>query len=85
MNTNTNANDTNANDERGLSIHQILSARRARLGLTQQALSNLTGVHVTRISTYETGAFTPSIETLQRLAIALGPFVIFPVERPDVD
>lgn len=50
---------------------QRLVALRKQKGLTQQALSDLTGVHLTQIRRYEGGATLPTFEILRKLAIAL--------------
>jgi transcriptional regulator with XRE-family HTH domain len=71
--------------EQSMTIGERIRLRRVSSGLTQQVLSERTGVAVTRISSYENDTFTPSVETLQRLARALGPFTIFakPIESTE--
>jgi len=49
-----------------------LSKLRKERGLTQQALAEATGVHVTQIQRYEWGTSQPTLEVLRKLAIALG-------------
>jgi transcriptional regulator with XRE-family HTH domain len=44
---------------------------RKRKGLTQQALSDLTGIHLTQIRRYEGGSALPTFEILRKLAVAL--------------
>ena len=44
---------------------------RKQKGLTQQALSELTGIHLTQIRSYEAGATQPTFEMLRKLAVAL--------------
>jgi transcriptional regulator with XRE-family HTH domain len=44
---------------------------RKQKGLTQQALSDLTGIHLTQIRRYEGGATQPTFEMLRKLAVAL--------------
>jgi transcriptional regulator with XRE-family HTH domain len=44
---------------------------RKQKGLTQQALSDLTGVHLTQIRRYEGGVTLPTFEILRKLAVAL--------------
>lgn len=46
--------------------------RRELAGLTQRQVSELTGLHEVTLSRVETGANTPSVETLMKLASALG-------------
>jgi len=47
-------------------------ARRHAAGLSQQALSNLTGLHPTEISRIERAVREPRLSTIVRLAKALG-------------
>jgi len=49
-----------------------LSDRRKERGLTQQALSKLSGVRQSEISEIESGSANPTVRTLNALAIALG-------------
>lgn len=44
---------------------------RKQKGLTQRALSDFTGIHLTQIRRYEGGATQPTFEMLRRLAVAL--------------
>jgi transcriptional regulator with XRE-family HTH domain len=48
-----------------------LVALRKQKGLTQQALSDLTGIHLTQIRRYEGGSTLPTFEILRKLAVAL--------------
>lgn len=48
-----------------------LVALRKQKSLTQQALSDLTGVHLTQIRRYEGGVTLPTFEILRKLAVAL--------------
>jgi transcriptional regulator with XRE-family HTH domain len=50
---------------------QRLVALRKQKGLTQQALSDLTGIHLTQIRRYEGGATLPTFEMLRKLAVTL--------------
>lgn len=50
---------------------QRLVTLRKQKGLTQQALSDLTGIHLTQIRRYEAGATQPTFEMLRKLAVAL--------------
>ena len=45
---------------------------RRQTGLTQEALADLVGVHPLTISHFECGRVEPSLDTLRRLAAALG-------------
>ena len=49
-----------------------LARIRKESGLTQQALADATGVHVTQIQRYEWGNSQPTLDVLRNLAIALG-------------
>jgi transcriptional regulator with XRE-family HTH domain len=50
---------------------QRLAAFRKERGLTQQALADRVGVHITQINRYETGDSQPTLDVIRRLAIAL--------------
>lgn len=50
---------------------QRLVTLRKQKGLTQQALSDLTGIHLTQIRRYEGGATLPTFEMLRKLAVTL--------------
>jgi transcriptional regulator with XRE-family HTH domain len=50
--------------------HLLVEARKHR-GLTQQALADLAGVHVTQLRRYEAGTNQPTLDVLRALAIAL--------------
>jgi len=59
-------------------IHEIemnfathLAAARKHASLTQQALADRAGVHVTQIRRYEAGTSTPTLEALRNIATAL--------------
>lgn len=49
-----------------------LVALRKQKGLTQQALSDATGVHVSQLRRYEAGKAEPTLEILRKLARGLG-------------
>ncbi len=46
-------------------------AARAKAGLTQEAVSDASGIHVTEVSRIERGLRDPRVSTLLRLAAAL--------------
>lgn len=48
-----------------------LTAARKERDMTQQALADLAGVHVTQIRRYEAGTNEPTLDVLRNLAIAL--------------
>ncbi|MGQ0669612.1 MAG: helix-turn-helix domain-containing protein [Actinomycetota bacterium] len=53
-------------------LGQRLREARLHAGLSQSALENLSGIPKARLSRYENGHVVPSIQTLERLAEALG-------------
>ena len=48
-----------------------LTAARKRQGLTQQALADHAGVHVTQLRRYEAGTSAPTLDVLRNIAVAL--------------
>lgn len=48
-----------------------LAATRKQAGLTQQALADRIGTHVTQIRRYEAGTSTPTLDVLRNIAIGL--------------
>ena len=48
-----------------------LAGIRKQRGLTQQALADRSGAHVTQIRRYEAGSSAPTLDVLRNLAIAL--------------
>lgn len=48
-----------------------LAALRKERGLTQQALADLVGVHLSQLKRYEGGTSQPTLEVLRKLAVAL--------------
>jgi transcriptional regulator with XRE-family HTH domain len=48
-----------------------LTAARKRQGLTQQALAEHAGVHVTQVRRYEAGTSAPTLDVLRNMAVAL--------------
>jgi transcriptional regulator with XRE-family HTH domain len=55
-----------------LALGQAVRARRAELGLTQEALANETGLNQNWISHVENGRRNPSLLSLRKLAAGLG-------------
>ncbi|WP_140918254.1 helix-turn-helix domain-containing protein [Limnobaculum xujianqingii] len=51
-----------------MSLADKLVALRRQKGLSQQALANVIGIHVTQIKRYEGGAALPSLEAIKKLA-----------------
>jgi len=66
-------------------MEQIRRIRRSR-GLSQDRLAELSGVDQSSLSLIETGRRTPTIDTLARLADALGVEMadFFPRAQPDL-
>ncbi len=48
-----------------------LTALRKQLSLTQQALADIAGIHVSQVRKYETDVTQPSIDAVKKLAVAL--------------
>ena len=51
-----------------MSIAQRLVTLRKQKGLTQQALADALGLHITQVKRYEAGTSQPSLEALKKLA-----------------
>jgi transcriptional regulator with XRE-family HTH domain len=54
-----------------MAFAQRLVALRKQQGLTQQALADRVGIHVTLLRRYEAGKTQPGLDTLRRVALAL--------------
>lgn len=54
-----------------MEFSQRLAALRKERALTQKALAEQVGVHVTQIQRYESGAIEPTLDVLRRLAVGL--------------
>jgi len=54
-----------------MSFPQRLATLRKQKGLTQQALAERVGVHVTGLRRYEAGTAQPTLDVLRRIAISL--------------
>lgn len=59
----------------------LIKERRAVLGLTQQELSDYTGLSVRIIKSVEAEAGNPSLSTLEKIADVLGLEIIIRVRR----
>jgi len=72
-----------------MSFSQRIVALRKQCGLTQQGLSDATGIHVQQIKRYEAGSSLPTADALKKLAIVLhvtSDFLLFePGEREPED
>lgn len=64
--------------------YKIIKERRALLGLTQQDLSDYTGLSVRFIKSIEAGKGNPSIETLSKITEVLGLEIIMKVKEINV-
>lgn len=54
-----------------MSIAKRLSDIRKKKGLTQQALADAIGIHVTQVKRYESGNSKPSLEAIKKIAQTL--------------
>lgn len=54
-----------------MAFSERFSQLRKERGLTQNGLAELTGVHLTQIQRYESGAAQPTLDFMKKLAIAL--------------
>lgn len=64
--------------------YKIIKERRVLLGLTQQDLSDYTGLSVRFIKSIETGKGNPSIETLSKMTEVLGLEIVIKVKEINV-
>jgi DNA-binding XRE family transcriptional regulator len=62
-------------------IGQTVLAARARKGISQKELSELTGIDQSDISKIERGVANPSVGTLKRIANALGARLVVSMEE----
>lgn len=73
-----------------MSIAVRIASLRKQKGLSQQALADATGIHVTQIKRYEGGSALPSLDALKRLSQTLrvtADSLIFEEDelKPDAD
>src|SRR5215831_13490432 len=54
-----------------LDFHERLVLLRKERGLTQQALAELVGMHISQIRRYESGQSQPTLDAIRKLAVAL--------------
>ena len=54
-----------------MSVAARLASIRKQKGLTQQALADAVGLHVTQVKRYEAGASLPSLEAIKKIAQVL--------------
>jgi transcriptional regulator with XRE-family HTH domain len=54
-----------------LKFHERLVSLRKERGLTQQALAEMVGMHISQIRRYESGQSQPTLDAIRKLAVAL--------------
>jgi len=54
-----------------LKFHERLAALRKERGLTQMALAELVGMHISQIRRYESGQSQPTLDAIRKLSVAL--------------
>jgi transcriptional regulator with XRE-family HTH domain len=54
-----------------LNFHEHLAALRKQRGLTQMALAELVGLHISQIRRYESGQSQPTLDAIRKLSVAL--------------
>ena len=54
-----------------MSLPNRLITLRKKKGLSQQAMADAIGIHVTQIKRYEAGSSQPSLDVLKKIALAL--------------
>ncbi|WGL94145.1 helix-turn-helix domain-containing protein [Arsenophonus nasoniae] len=67
-----------------MSFSQRVVTLRKQRGLTQQGLSDATGIHVQQIKRYESGSSLPTADALKKLAVVLhvtSDFLLFETEE----
>ena len=68
-----------------MDFRHVLRARRLELGMRQQDLASIVGVHKSAISQWERGEYHPSYKASSKLAKALGMSerdLFYPQEEP---
>lgn len=61
--------------------YSIIKERRSVLGITQQDLSDYTGLSLRYIKSVESGKANPSMETLSRIAEVLGLEIVLRIKE----
>ncbi len=54
-----------------LRFHERLVSLRKERGLTQQALAEMVGMHISQIRRYESGQSQPTLDAIRKLAVSL--------------
>ncbi len=70
--------------EANVTLGNSIIAARARLGISQKQLSEMSGIDQSDISKIERGVSNPSISTLDRLAQAFGGKLNIEITIPDM-
>ena len=65
-----------------MSLAATLAARRKTLGISQNDLSEMSGVSLATIKNIERGVGNPSFETAERILSVLGMEIFFKVRNP---
>jgi transcriptional regulator with XRE-family HTH domain len=63
------------------SLIEVIKTRRNNLDVTQEMLSELSGVGLRTLKQFESGKGNPTLETLQKLGDALGMELSFTVKE----
>jgi transcriptional regulator with XRE-family HTH domain len=64
-----------------MDIGKVIKARRALLGISQQDLSDYSGVGISTVKDLERGVGNPSIETLKKILDVVGLEIILQVKQ----
>ena len=64
-----------------LDIGKVIKERRALLGISQQDLSDYSGVGISTVEDLERGVGNPSIETLKKILDVVGLEIILQVKQ----
>jgi len=64
-----------------MDIGKVIKERRALLGISQQDLSDYSGVGISTVKDLERGVGNPSIETLRKILDVVGLEMIFQVKQ----
>jgi len=64
-----------------MNLGRIIKDRRAVLGISQQDLSDFSGVGISTVKDLERGVGNPSIETLQKILDVVGLEIVLQVKQ----
>ena len=64
-----------------MDIGKVIKARRALLGISQQDLSDYSGVGISTVKDLERGVGNPSIETLKKILDVVGLEIILQLKQ----